>query len=95
MNSTTIIEKGRTVLQQEARAISRMAERLDGNFAKAVAALAECKGKVIISGMGKSGIVGQKMAATNVVHRHNRRSSSTRQKPPMATLAWYSPAMSS
>ncbi|MDP8306065.1 MAG: KpsF/GutQ family sugar-phosphate isomerase [Candidatus Chlorobium antarcticum] len=64
MNSTTIIEKGRTVLQQEARAISRMAERLDGNFAKAVAALAECKGKVIISGMGKSGIVGQKMAAT-------------------------------
>ncbi|HCD35962.1 KpsF/GutQ family sugar-phosphate isomerase [Chlorobium phaeovibrioides] len=64
MDSSTIIEKGRTVLLKEAAAISRMAERLDGNFAEAVAALGACKGKVIISGMGKSGIVGQKMAAT-------------------------------
>ncbi|NTU93748.1 MAG: KpsF/GutQ family sugar-phosphate isomerase [Chlorobiaceae bacterium] len=41
-----------------------MAERLDESFAEAVELLMACKGKIIISGMGKSGIVGQKIAAT-------------------------------
>lgn len=56
--------KGRKILLQEADAIRTMAERLDGSFAEAVALLAGCRGKIIISGMGKSGIIGQKMAAT-------------------------------
>ena len=60
----TITEKGRRILLQEAEAISRMAERLDDSFSSAVSLLAGCKGKIIISGMGKSGIIGQKMAAT-------------------------------
>ena len=41
-----------------------MAERLDEKFSNAVELLTSCKGKIIISGMGKSGIIGQKIAAT-------------------------------
>jgi len=59
-----LTRKGRKILLQEADAIRTMAERLEGSFAEAVAVLAGCRGKIIISGMGKSGIIGQKMAAT-------------------------------
>ena len=55
---------GKTILEQEARAIQLMAERLDESFASAVGLLEACRGKIIISGMGKSGIIGQKIAAT-------------------------------
>ena len=59
-----ITENGKNILEQEAQAISMMAERLDNAFSNAVELLASCKGKIIISGMGKSGIIGQKIAAT-------------------------------
>ena len=68
MNTTSpnqqITQSGRTILEQEARAIQQIAERLDSSFFEAVMLLASCKGKIIISGMGKSGIIGQKIAAT-------------------------------
>ena len=68
MNTTSptqhITQTGRTILEQEARAIQQIAERLDNSFAEAVMLLAACKGKIIISGMGKSGIIAQKIAAT-------------------------------
>lgn len=54
----------RKVLQTEAAAVMALAERLDERFAKAVTLVAECKGRVIITGMGKSGIVCRKIAAT-------------------------------
>jgi arabinose-5-phosphate isomerase len=60
----TITASGKTILEQEAQAILLIAQRLDENFATAVELLASCKGKIIISGMGKSGIIGQKIAAT-------------------------------
>ncbi len=59
-----ITENGKNILEQEAQAISMMAKRLDEKFSNAVKLLASCKGKIIISGMGKSGIIGQKIAAT-------------------------------
>ena len=59
-----ITETGKTILEQEARAIFMIAERLDKSFSDAVTLLASCRGKIIISGMGKSGIIGQKIAAT-------------------------------
>ncbi len=59
-----ITETGKTILEQEAQAIFMIAERLDSNFSNAVNLLASCQGKIIISGMGKSGIIGQKIAAT-------------------------------
>lgn len=54
----------RRVLQAEAAAILALVERLDGAFERAVALLLECRGRVIVSGIGKSGIICQKIAAT-------------------------------
>lgn len=51
-------------LKAQACAINQLAERVDENFEKAVDMILTCKGRVILSGMGKSGIIGKKMAAT-------------------------------
>ncbi len=53
-----------TVLTTEAEAILALARRLDGSFLAAVDALLACKGRVVVTGMGKSGHVGRKIAAT-------------------------------
>jgi len=52
------------LIQIEARAIRDLGKRIDGNFLKAVDLIIKCKGRVIVSGMGKTGIVGRKIAAT-------------------------------
>lgn len=59
-----ILKNGKEVFQKEADAIARLAERLDENFTAAVKLILECSGRVIITGMGKSGLVGKKVAAT-------------------------------
>jgi arabinose-5-phosphate isomerase len=58
------LAEGRRVLAIEARAVQALIDRLDDQFDKAVELLFCCKGKVVVSGMGKSGLVGQKIAAT-------------------------------
>lgn len=58
------VASGKEILREEAEALRRIADRLDEEFGKAVAAMRRCRGKIIISGMGKSGIIGQKIAAT-------------------------------
>src|SRR5512135_2202847 len=58
------LEEGKRVLAIEARAVQALIDRLDGGFAKAVDLLFNCRGKVVVSGMGKSGLIGQKIAAT-------------------------------
>lgn len=58
------LDEGRRVLAIEARAVQALIDRLDDRFDKAVDLLFKCKGKVVLSGMGKSGLVGQKIAAT-------------------------------
>jgi arabinose-5-phosphate isomerase len=60
----TSLDVGRRVLDIEARAVQALIQRLDGGFSDAVDLLYHCKGKVVISGMGKSGLIGQKIAAT-------------------------------
>jgi arabinose-5-phosphate isomerase len=62
--SRTSLDAGRRVLDIEARAVQALIQRLDGGFSKAVDLLYDCKGKVVVSGMGKSGLIGQKIAAT-------------------------------
>src|SRR5437899_5527750 len=54
----------RRVLETEAAAILALVDRLDRNFDCAVSLLLHCKGRVILTGMGKSGIICQKIAAT-------------------------------
>src|SRR5919198_1975960 len=54
----------RKVLQTEAAAILALVERIDSRFDCAVRLLRQCKGRVIVTGMGKSGIICRKIAAT-------------------------------
>jgi len=54
----------RKVLETEAAAILALVARLDGKFERAVELLRDCRGRVILTGMGKSGIICQKIAAT-------------------------------
>lgn len=58
------LASARRTLQIERRALLDLEERLDASFDHAVQALAACSGKVIVAGMGKSGLIGQKIAAT-------------------------------
>ena len=64
VDSQRLIEMGREALQIEARAVAALVDRLGGDFAKACRMLLACTGRVVVSGMGKSGHVGGKIAAT-------------------------------
>src|SRR2546428_11780577 len=57
-------DTAKTVLEIESRAIEALVGRLDGTFEAAVEAIVACRGRVIVTGMGKSGIICQKIAAT-------------------------------
>jgi arabinose-5-phosphate isomerase len=59
-----IIRKAKEVVRKEANGLLALRERIGNNFVKAVEAIFNCKGKVIVSGIGKSGIIGRKIAAT-------------------------------
>jgi arabinose-5-phosphate isomerase len=59
-----LIEVGRSVLMEEAKALERVTGRLGRDFVSTVRLIASCKGRVVISGLGKSGLVGRKIAAT-------------------------------
>ncbi|MBA2304443.1 MAG: KpsF/GutQ family sugar-phosphate isomerase [Acidobacteria bacterium] len=59
-----MLDLARKVLKTEADAILSLMDRLDGDFERAVQLLFECKGRVIVTGMGKSGIICRKIAAT-------------------------------
>jgi arabinose-5-phosphate isomerase len=58
------LDSARRVLRIEAEAIAGLVERLDARFEKAVDLLFACKGRVVVTGMGKSGLIGRKIAAT-------------------------------
>jgi arabinose-5-phosphate isomerase len=58
------LETARRVLRIEADALGEMMQRLDARFEQAVELLLACKGRVVVSGMGKSGLIGRKIAAT-------------------------------
>ncbi|HMC56106.1 MAG TPA: KpsF/GutQ family sugar-phosphate isomerase [Gemmatimonadaceae bacterium] len=59
-----IIERGRRVLTLERDALASSLQRLDDSFARAVTLMRDTKGRVIVSGAGKSGLIGRKIAAT-------------------------------
>ena len=64
MLETEIINKAKDCLQCEAKAIEALIPRLDENFVRAVEAIHACKGKIVVTGVGKSGHIGSKIAAT-------------------------------
>ena len=59
-----ILEEAKRVLRVEAQSLLDLAGRIDENFSRAVELLYHCKGKVVLMGMGKSGLVGRKIAST-------------------------------
>jgi arabinose-5-phosphate isomerase len=63
-DTTTALDLARKVLRTEAAAILGLVDRVDANFERAVQLLYECQGRVIVTGMGKSGIICRKIAAT-------------------------------
>ena len=60
----TPLDLAREVLMIEAREVEALAQRLDDSFTRAVELILQCPGRVVVSGMGKSGHIGCKMAAT-------------------------------
>lgn len=63
-NKVTFENLGRRVLALEAEALTAAAQRLDHHFARACELILQCRGRVVVIGMGKSGHVGGKIAAT-------------------------------
>lgn len=59
-----MIESAIKVLNIEAEAINALTKKLDDNFEKAIELFYKCKGRVVVTGMGKSGIIGRKISAT-------------------------------
>lgn len=62
--NNNIINQAKETLKIEANAIINLIDRIDKNFVDAVNLLYSCKGRVIVTGMGKSGIIGRKISAT-------------------------------
>ncbi len=62
--ATKIIESAKEVFEIEGKSVLELANRIQENFVKAIDILYACKGRVVVSGMGKSGLVGRKIAAT-------------------------------
>jgi len=61
---TDVLQSGREVLHDEARALDALADSLGAEFERAIALIMDCGGKLIVCGLGKSGHVGRKIAAT-------------------------------
>ena len=60
LSPEALLDIARNVLQQEAQAIRKLADQLGPSFLAAVTLLHECKGMVVVTGMGKAGLVGAK-----------------------------------
>jgi arabinose-5-phosphate isomerase len=64
LETTQLLDAGRRVLRLEADALRALEARLDASFATAARLILDARGRVIVSGIGKSGIIGRKIAAT-------------------------------
>ena len=59
-----MLNGAKKVLRIEAEAILALIDKINGEFAKAMEIILSCKGRVVVTGMGKSGLIGKKIAAT-------------------------------
>ncbi len=64
MNAESIIQKGKEIIRIEAEAVTALESHIDKNFASAIDLILNAKGRIIVTGMGKSGIIARKIAAT-------------------------------
>ena len=63
-NPQDLIESAKRAIQIETQAVAQLADRIDASFVKACDLILACKGRVVVTGMGKSGHIGSKIAAT-------------------------------
>lgn len=63
-DSATLQAHGRAVIELEAASVAALADRINADFARACELILACSGRVIVTGMGKSGHIGGKLAAT-------------------------------
>jgi len=64
MDNQAILDHGRAVIETEAAAVTSLLGRIDGNFVAACYAMLLCKGRIVVAGVGKSGHIARKIAAT-------------------------------
>jgi len=64
MNDTKLQQLARAVIETEAKAVTDLAERIGNEFIQACQFMYDCKGRIVVLGMGKSGHIGDKIAAT-------------------------------
>lgn len=63
-DQSTILAEARSVLLTESQAVAQLIDRLDARFEKAVRLVQECRNRVVVTGVGKSGVIGRKLAST-------------------------------
>ena len=63
-NRNKILTQAKKIIEIECKNLERVKKNLDNNFIKAIDILLKCEGKVVVTGMGKSGIIGRKISAT-------------------------------
>ena len=64
MTKDEIIEKGKEVIRIEAEAVANLSSSINEEFVKAIEIIVKCKGRVVLTGMGKSGLIARKIVAT-------------------------------
>ena len=64
MTSDEIIQKGKEIIRIEAEAVANLSESINDQFVKAINTISESKGRVVLTGMGKSGLIARKIVAT-------------------------------
>ena len=64
MSDTQLLALGRAVLETEAAAVTALVDRVDESFVRACRHMLACRGRIVVTGMGKSGHIGSKIAAT-------------------------------
>jgi arabinose-5-phosphate isomerase len=64
LNKDKILSDAKKVIQTERKAINDLEKRLNGKFSEAVDVIFKCKGRVVVTGIGKSGIIAQKIVDT-------------------------------
>lgn len=64
MNSNEIISRGKEVIRIEAEAVANLENEIDEDFVNAVETMFNCKGRIVLTGMGKSGLIARKIVAT-------------------------------
>ena len=81
------IEKGKQVVRIEAQSLAALVDKIDASFEQAVRIIFEAKGRIVVTGVGKSGIIARKIVAT-MNSTGTRQFSFIRRMPSMATWGW-------